>query len=98
MYIKKCIWHALGWPPLLILYIFTNYTGKFRWKGTIKAVLKQAPDNEISVKKLRKKVCCSMLFTPRAKLPVTLNTLFCPCIFMCINSSCRLIPSQGSYL
>ncbi|NWX33786.1 LYAR protein, partial [Notiomystis cincta] len=31
-------------------------TGKFNWKGTIKAVLKQAPDNEISVKKLRKKV------------------------------------------
>ncbi|KAJ7329584.1 hypothetical protein JRQ81_015758 [Phrynocephalus forsythii] len=31
-----------------------NY--KFSWKGTIKAILKQAPDNEISVKKLRKKV------------------------------------------
>ncbi|KAL1790151.1 cell growth-regulating nucleolar protein [Sigmodon hispidus] len=30
--------------------------GKFNWKGTIKAVLKQAPDNEISVKKLKKKV------------------------------------------
>uniref|UniRef100_A0A8C3XAL2 Cell growth-regulating nucleolar protein n=1 Tax=Catagonus wagneri TaxID=51154 RepID=A0A8C3XAL2_9CETA len=30
--------------------------GKFNWKGTIKAVLKQAPDNEITVKKLRKKV------------------------------------------
>ncbi|KAM9143122.1 cell growth-regulating nucleolar protein isoform 2-T2 [Pangshura tecta] len=29
---------------------------KFNWKGTIKAVLKQAPNNEISVKKLRKKV------------------------------------------
>uniref|UniRef100_G3THA1 Ly1 antibody reactive n=1 Tax=Loxodonta africana TaxID=9785 RepID=G3THA1_LOXAF len=30
--------------------------GKFNWKGTIKAVLKQAPDNEITVKKLKKKV------------------------------------------
>uniref|UniRef100_A0A452RB60 Cell growth-regulating nucleolar protein n=1 Tax=Ursus americanus TaxID=9643 RepID=A0A452RB60_URSAM len=30
--------------------------GKFNWKGTIKAVLKQAPDNEVAVKKLRKKV------------------------------------------
>ncbi|NXN81666.1 LYAR protein, partial [Bombycilla garrulus] len=30
--------------------------GKFNWKGTIKAILKQAPDNEISIKKLRKKV------------------------------------------
>ncbi|XP_009707699.1 PREDICTED: cell growth-regulating nucleolar protein [Cariama cristata] len=30
--------------------------GKFNWKGTIKAVLKQAPGNEISIKKLRKKV------------------------------------------
>ncbi|XP_066135665.1 cell growth-regulating nucleolar protein [Saccopteryx bilineata] len=31
-------------------------TGKFNWKGTIKAILKQAPDNEIALKKLRKKV------------------------------------------
>nr|XP_039318446.1 cell growth-regulating nucleolar protein-like [Saimiri boliviensis boliviensis] len=30
--------------------------GKFNWKGTIKAILKQAPDNEIASKKLRKKV------------------------------------------
>ncbi|XP_029804595.1 cell growth-regulating nucleolar protein isoform X2 [Suricata suricatta] len=30
--------------------------GKFNWKGTIKALLKQAPDNEIAIKKLRKKV------------------------------------------
>lgn len=30
--------------------------GKFNWKGTIKAVLRQAPDHEVSVKKLRKKV------------------------------------------
>lgn len=35
----------------------TLYTlGKFNWKGTIKAVLKQAPDNEMALKKLRKKV------------------------------------------
>ncbi|NXY22147.1 LYAR protein, partial [Atrichornis clamosus] len=33
-----------------------NKESKFNWKGTIKAVLKQAPDNEISIKKLRKKV------------------------------------------
>ncbi|XP_012879306.1 PREDICTED: cell growth-regulating nucleolar protein isoform X1 [Dipodomys ordii] len=30
--------------------------GKFNWKGTIKAVLRQAPDNQLSVKKLKKKV------------------------------------------
>ncbi|NXC26199.1 LYAR protein, partial [Campylorhamphus procurvoides] len=30
--------------------------GKFNWKGTIRAVLKQTPDNEISIKRLRKKV------------------------------------------
>ncbi|XP_021573313.1 cell growth-regulating nucleolar protein isoform X2 [Carlito syrichta] len=30
--------------------------GKFNWKGTIKAILKQTPDNEIALKKLRKKV------------------------------------------
>ncbi|XP_074085901.1 cell growth-regulating nucleolar protein [Macrotis lagotis] len=34
----------------------TPIKGKFNWKGTIKAILKQAPDNEIAVKKLRKKV------------------------------------------
>ncbi|XP_054855332.1 cell growth-regulating nucleolar protein [Eublepharis macularius] len=33
-----------------------EHQGKFSWKGTIKAVLRQAPDNEISLKKLRKKV------------------------------------------
>ncbi|KAK0135097.1 Cell growth-regulating nucleolar protein [Merluccius polli] len=30
--------------------------GKFNWKGTIKAVIRQSPDQELSVKKLRKKV------------------------------------------
>lgn len=34
----------------------TPAKGKFNWKGTIKAILKQAPDNEIAIKKLRKKV------------------------------------------
>ncbi|KAJ1214106.1 hypothetical protein NDU88_001733 [Pleurodeles waltl] len=29
---------------------------KFNWKGTIKALLKEAPENEMSIKKLRKKV------------------------------------------
>ncbi|ETE59551.1 Cell growth-regulating nucleolar protein, partial [Ophiophagus hannah] len=33
-----------------------KHQGKFNWKGTITAVLKQAPDNELSIKKLRKKV------------------------------------------
>ncbi|KAM5191822.1 cell growth-regulating nucleolar protein [Mantella aurantiaca] len=30
--------------------------GKFNWKGTIRALLRQAPDNELPIKKLRKKV------------------------------------------
>lgn len=30
--------------------------GKFNWKGNIKAVLRESPDHELSVKKLRKKV------------------------------------------
>ncbi|XP_036130318.1 cell growth-regulating nucleolar protein isoform X1 [Molossus molossus] len=34
----------------------TPAKGKFNWKGTIKAILKQAPDNEVAFKKLRKKV------------------------------------------
>lgn len=32
------------------------FAGKFNWKGTIKAVLRQSPDEGIAVKKLRKKV------------------------------------------
>lgn len=34
----------------------TSAKGKFNWKGTIKAILRQAPENEIAVKRLRKKV------------------------------------------
>lgn len=34
----------------------SNPKGKFNWKGTIKAVLKEAPEEGLSVKKLRKKV------------------------------------------
>ncbi|XP_017560860.1 cell growth-regulating nucleolar protein isoform X1 [Pygocentrus nattereri] len=34
----------------------SNTKGKFNWKGTIKAVLRQAPDEGLSIKKLRKKV------------------------------------------
>ncbi|XP_060757245.1 cell growth-regulating nucleolar protein isoform X2 [Neoarius graeffei] len=34
----------------------SNTTGKFNWKGTIKAVLRQAPEEGIALKKLRKKV------------------------------------------
>ncbi|OCT99344.1 cell growth-regulating nucleolar protein [Xenopus laevis] len=30
--------------------------GKFNWKGTIEALLKKAPDNELPIKRLRKKV------------------------------------------
>lgn len=30
--------------------------GKFNWKGTIKALLRKAPDNELPIKKLKKKV------------------------------------------
>lgn len=37
--------------------------GKFNWKGTIKAVLRQAPEEGIALKKLRKKVthCASCI-------------------------------------
>ncbi|XP_038827062.1 cell growth-regulating nucleolar protein [Salvelinus namaycush] len=34
----------------------TGSKGKFNWKGTIKAVLKQSPEEGLAVKKLRKKV------------------------------------------
>ncbi|KAG9345444.1 hypothetical protein JZ751_008588 [Albula glossodonta] len=34
----------------------SNPKGKFNWKGTIKAVLKQAPEEGLPMKKLRKKV------------------------------------------
>ncbi|XP_063779361.1 cell growth-regulating nucleolar protein isoform X3 [Pseudophryne corroboree] len=32
------------------------HRGKFNWKGTIKALLRQAPDHELPIKRLRKKV------------------------------------------
>ncbi|XP_063166859.1 cell growth-regulating nucleolar protein isoform X2 [Candoia aspera] len=53
--------HESPIPPKIMNYseIEENqdkHQGKFNWKGTISAVLKQAPDNEISIKKLRKKV------------------------------------------
>ncbi|XP_018960831.1 cell growth-regulating nucleolar protein [Cyprinus carpio] len=34
----------------------SNSAGKFNWKGTIKAVLRDAPEDGLAVKKLRKKV------------------------------------------
>ncbi|XP_016108804.1 cell growth-regulating nucleolar protein [Sinocyclocheilus grahami] len=34
----------------------SNSTGKFNWKGTIKALLRDAPEDGLAVKKLRKKV------------------------------------------
>ncbi|KAK3553074.1 hypothetical protein QTP86_031167 [Hemibagrus guttatus] len=34
----------------------SNTKGKFNWKGTIKAILRQAPEEGIALKKLRKKV------------------------------------------
>ena len=43
-------------PKQNVLRITLHIVGKFNWKGTIKAVLKQAPDNEVAIKKLRKKV------------------------------------------
>uniref|UniRef100_A0A3Q3WNE5 Cell growth-regulating nucleolar protein n=1 Tax=Mola mola TaxID=94237 RepID=A0A3Q3WNE5_MOLML len=36
--------------------INTMWNGKFNWKGNIKAVLRASPDQELPVKKLRKKV------------------------------------------
>ncbi|XP_016402421.1 cell growth-regulating nucleolar protein-like [Sinocyclocheilus rhinocerous] len=33
-----------------------GFSGKFNWKGTIKAVLRDAPEDGLAVKKLRKKV------------------------------------------
>ena len=32
------------------------YADQFNWKSTIKAVLRQAPDQELPIKRLRKKV------------------------------------------
>ena len=40
----------------LIVFLKIKPAGKFNWKGNIKAVLKDAPEQELAVKKLRKKV------------------------------------------
>uniref|UniRef100_A0A3Q3Q463 Uncharacterized protein n=1 Tax=Monopterus albus TaxID=43700 RepID=A0A3Q3Q463_MONAL len=39
-----------------LIYVSDQLIGKFNWKGNIKAVLRGSPDQELSVKKLRKKV------------------------------------------
>lgn len=49
-------------PPA---YFCFHFSGKFNWKGNIKAILRASPDQELAVKKLRKKV----LFTD-GTLPV----------------------------
>lgn len=37
-------------------YDCDSFLGKFNWKGNIKAVLSATPDQELAIKKLRKKV------------------------------------------
>ncbi|XP_046881661.1 cell growth-regulating nucleolar protein isoform X2 [Hypomesus transpacificus] len=50
--------HKLIWLFLLLACksVHSNIKCKFNWKGTIKAVLRQSPEEGLSVKKLRKKV------------------------------------------
>lgn len=69
MMASELVLKVLGWRFLpqedlvyLQFYMLNYFLGKFNWKGTIKAVLKQAPDNEISIKKLRKKVQYTIFF------------------------------------
>ncbi|KAM6268129.1 cell growth-regulating nucleolar protein isoform 1-T1 [Spheniscus humboldti] len=73
--------------------------GKFNWKGTIKAVLKQAPDNEISIKKLRKKMPVPC---PQARIVFLLSASALACqllpaalLWECI-SQLRSVSEQGS--
>uniref|UniRef100_H3C1H5 Cell growth-regulating nucleolar protein n=1 Tax=Tetraodon nigroviridis TaxID=99883 RepID=H3C1H5_TETNG len=41
--------------PQQLMYV-SKLSGKFNWKGNIKAILRASPDQEVPVKKLRKKV------------------------------------------
>lgn len=43
-------------PNLNFLFQCFTRSGKFNWKGNIKAILRVSPDQELPVKKLRKKV------------------------------------------
>lgn len=54
--LQKSLLHPLVLQQNDVLHVTLYIVGKFNWKGTIKAILKQAPDNEIAVKKLKKKV------------------------------------------
>lgn len=54
----------LLWSQMVVCLVYllaavkcwSFFAGKFNWKGTIKAVLRQSPEEGIAVKKLRKKV------------------------------------------
>ncbi|XP_066429380.1 cell growth-regulating nucleolar protein isoform X2 [Eleutherodactylus coqui] len=52
--------------------------GKFNWKGTIKALLRLAPDNELPIKKLRKKVIAQyyVVSSEQHKSPEELLAIF----------------------
>lgn len=69
-----------------IFWILLLFPGKFNWKGTIKAVLRDAPEDGIAVKKLRKKVSWTSRHSPGQKSEVCLLVL---CIVLC-PSGCLL--------
>lgn len=61
LYLKTFIYLIILAITCKNLYIFLTsisffMLGKFNWGSVIKQVLKKAPDNELPVKKLRKKV------------------------------------------
>lgn len=52
-------WASHHW----LIYV-SHLSGKFNWKGNIKAILRASPDQELPVKKLRKKVLFTDLTLP----------------------------------
>lgn len=87
---------SLAYAILMTLLLFA---GKFNWKGTIKAVLRQSPEEGIAVKKLRKKVAL-LNFSGSEALCNNCHQLTVPLFWgrlnaaKCVSSLCIYLQSE----
>lgn len=77
------VWRIRKWASHPKLIYVSKLSGKFNWKGNIKAILRASPDQELAVKKLRKKV----IFTDGMPQIVKYKDS-CILIYLCLFS-CR---------
>lgn len=71
-------WELGSEPPATSLFV-SKLSGKFNWKGNIKAILRASPDQELPVKKLRKKVLLTDETLPIFELKVECSLIWTAC-------------------